>query len=263
MKKVISLCLLLSSLMIYSQNRKTDLQNEGLKGKVKSVRETPYRAIEEEGKIEKGEIMKSKSSRVAREIEDMYANIHVEYTLQGGRMTMESYKENNSLENKFTYHYDEKRNKTEVKIYEENNSLDAKLVYYYDDKGNKTEIEVYRENGRLEGKVIYTYDDKGDMIGMDFYEDNLIIYRFTYRNDDKGNVIEGEFYVGDIESKYTCHYDDKGSMIEQNWYNSDGSLDSSHTYQYQYDDQNNWIEKITYVNDKPIEITTRDIEYYK
>ena len=48
--------------------------------------------------------------------------------------------------------------------------------------------------------------------------------------------------------------------MEENWYNSDGSLDKKYTYEY--DKNNNWIQEVEYVNNKPIQITERIIEYY-
>ena len=48
-------------------------------------------------------------------------------------------------------------------------------------------------------------------------------------------------------------------MIE---YNTDGRFGEKYTYKYEYDKNNNWIQQVTYEDNKPIQITERIIEYY-
>jgi len=87
---------------------------------------------------------------------------------------------------------------------------------------------------------------------------------FYKKYDDKGNKIEENNYKSDgsLGSKYTYKYDDKGNKIEENNYNSDGSLDYKYTYKYNYNEKNNWIERLELKNDIPQYILEREIEYY-
>ena len=48
-------------------------------------------------------------------------------------------------------------------------------------------------------------------------------------------------------------------MIE---YNTDGRFGEKYTYKCEYDKNNNWIQQVTYEDNKPIQITERIIEYY-
>lgn len=50
------------------------------------------------------------------------------------------------------------------------------------------------------------------------------------------------------------------SQIEYNLYDSNGTLETKHTYKY--DDKGNWVKKIKYENNTPTRITERIIEYY-
>jgi len=67
---------------------------------------------------------------------------------------------------------------------------------------------------------------------------------------------------GSLFYKLSYKYDDKCNQIEKNNYNSDGSLDYKYTYKYNYNEKNNWIERLELKNDIPQYILEREIEYY-
>ena len=56
-------------------------------------------------------------------------------------------------------------------------------------------------------------------------------------------------------------YDDKGNLIEANRYDENNTLEEE-AYEYQFDDNKNWIKKITVKDDKATFIIEREIEYY-
>ena len=45
-------------------------------------------------------------------------------------------------------------------------------------------------------------------------------------------------------------------------YNEEGELDDKETYEYQFDDKENWIQQIVFKDDKPTFIIEREIKYY-
>lgn len=44
---------------------------------------------------------------------------------------------------------------------------------------------------------------------------------------------------------------------------NDGKTNDVWSYDFKYDSENNWIEKIEFKNNKPLRIVRRKIEYYK
>ena len=63
-----------------------------------------------------------------------------------------------------------------------------------------------------------------------------------------------------LRSKRIIYVDVDGTICQ----NRDDLLDvdSTTTYELEYDSKDNWIKKITYEDDKPTDITEREIEYY-
>ena len=80
-----------------------------------------------------------------------------------------------------------------------------------------------------------------------------------------GEVVKGDA-LDRFGKKLQITFNDKGNKLEENSFNSDGSLSSKLTYKYTYDQQGNWIQKISYVVEngieKPTQIVERTIEYY-
>ena len=225
MEKIILAILSVLRLVSCKQSeKKNDLTEENLKGKVKSIKETLYEAVDKFGQIEKG---------------NWFNNYFTIYDKKGNIIEENDYDSDGSLNSKTTYKYDEKGNKIEENDYDSDGRLSYKYTYKYDEKGNIIEENHYDSDGRLRSKYTYKYDKKGNMIEANFY------------NSD-----------GSLSFKFTYKYDEKGNMIEVTYYDSDGSLNYKTTYKYEYDKNNNWTQKIQYRNTIPNIITERIIEYY-
>ena len=136
----------------------------------------------------------------------------------------------------------------------------------FDNKGNQTERNGYYSDGSLSNKWTYKHDDKGNQIEGNCYDSNgSLSLKYTYKHDDKGNQIERIGYDSDgsFFNKWTYKDDDNGNLIESNIiYDSDGSLSFKYNYEYTYDEKNNWIKCIEFINDIPLEIVEREIEYF-
>lgn len=164
-KMRILLLMICATLMIsrgYNE-KKTDLQEANLKGRVKSVREIPYDAVEKFGKVEKGS-MRGFS----------YDNAYVLYNEQGNIVERNGYNADGSLEYKLTYQYDNKGNIVEENWYDPYVSLDSKWTYQYDNKGNKVEENGYNADGSLDFKSTYQYeyDSKDNWTQKKEYKNN-------------------------------------------------------------------------------------------
>ena len=187
MKKIILVILSVLCLVSCNQSeKKNDLTEENLKGKVKSITENTYEAVDKFGQIEKGDILVDSSAV---------------YTDDGHFKI-----------------YNEKGNKIEENYYNSNGSLIYKTTYKYDEKGNKIEENYYNSNGRLYSKTTYKYDEKGNKIEEYHYdEDGKFNYKYTYKYDEKGNNIEKNNYDsnGRLDSKYTYEYDKNNNWTQR------------------------------------------------
>ena len=147
-------------------------------------------------------------------------------------------------------------NITIEKIYKNPNGFEDK----YDDKGNIIETTYSDENGNVLTKSYYKYNDKGYRIEHIYNSINVEprYRRFVFEYDKKGNKVR------DIA------FNEKGERIDQvryryNRYNDMVKEKSDKTvmkYRYKYDNNKNWIEKITISENKPLMISERTIEYY-
>ena len=187
MEKIILVILSVLCLVSCNQSeKKNDLTEENLKGKVKSITENTYEAVEKFGQIEKGDVLVDSSAV---------------YTDDGHFKI-----------------YNEKGNKIEENYYNSNGSLIYKNTYKYDEKGNKIEENYYNSNGRLYSKTTYKYDEKGNKIEEYHYdEDGKFNYKYTYKYDEKGNNIEKNNYDsnGRLDSKYTYEYDKNNNWTQR------------------------------------------------
>ena len=128
------------------------------------------------------------------------------------------------------------------------------------------------EKGDLSYKYTYAYDDKGNLIEWK-RKGSLVwslVYKETSTYNDKGNRIESKSYKADGTFLYksTYAYDDKGNLIERKNYKADGSLDTKYVFEYKYDSEGNWIEKIKFQvkseggKKEATRITERKITYH-
>ncbi len=139
MKKII-LLIILSSLCFNSfAQKKNDLTKENLKGKVKSLKITKYKAIDKFGEIIKGKK------------EDAY---HILYNEKGNKTEVSHYKPNGNLDYKGIYKYNERGNLIEDSFYKSDGRLDCKSVYKYDERGSQIEVSHYKPDGSLRNKEI-------------------------------------------------------------------------------------------------------------
>ncbi|MEO2072362.1 MAG: hypothetical protein ABGW99_13600 [Zunongwangia sp.] len=58
-------------------------------------------------------------------------------------------------------------------------------------------------------------------------------------------------------------YNENGDLIKKMVKTNDGKTNDVWSYDFKYDSENNWIEKIEFKNNKPLRIVRRKIEYYK
>lgn len=213
--------ILLSACSFFNKEN-NDLDKMNLNGKIKSIRESSFQAIEKFGEVTKG--------IKAREDEWEFDYIRT---------------------------YNHKGNIIESNEYNSDGSLNFKRTYEYDDKGNKIKSNEYKSDGSLGYKSISKYDNKGNLIEGNVCKlDGIQDYRWTLKYDDKGNLIKKEYYGLHRPLK-----NNTGQWIAKRgpW---KITLKSSSTFKYEFDNKGNWIKRIDFYNNIPEHIIEREIEYF-
>lgn len=247
MKKTITLFISILFMIGCNTNKskiETDLEKQGFKGKVKSIKSTTYKAMEKFGEIQKGE-----------EVDKLLSIFN-----EMGNFTERIYSKNGKIDSKRTYIYNNQRNIIDKKEYDSDGNLKLQTTYDYDEKGNKIEENTF---GRFETKkTTYKYDDKGreveSLITFSFQGiDGSVELRITKEYDQKGNVIEEKNYNNrnQLSNRNIFTYDERGNRIKEIFIDLNTN-ESEEKNIYTYDKNNKKIEIQKYISKNLSEKTT-------
>ncbi|HLO91113.1 MAG TPA: hypothetical protein VK172_08115 [Lentimicrobium sp.] len=241
-------------------------------GNVKAVYYLEFKVIEKDDKILKGDTIEC--SYLKYEFDNKNRLLSEEYCLL-------------DLFTSYKYKYDRNGRLIDRTNF---NHLDRK--YVYDSTGNQVKELMYDSEG-LMGYWSYKYDNNGNKIERTGYLGDDFVERWKYEYDqDYKKIIEfmvgAEPYNNPSDMVKTYEYDNDGRLISSVWtdpktkttsvdkykYNVKGDIiehynkndfqrgiEELKTFNYQYDQNGNWIQRIEYINARPITITERKIEY--
>jgi len=274
-----------TEILYYYRPQRSTTVAEGLKGNVRSVRETSYKAVEKFGEIQKGE----------REREDGMFDSYMIYNKTGNYTELNLYFPDGRLSGRTVVRYDESGNQLQKEHFDEGGTLEETHTCRADDRGNIVVEETIRsdQDGNPEKTTITNnYDPGGNKIENHYIKSNGRDWKTTYEYDNQGNQIEQtsfdengnvnmrwiskfdqnrrktemkRYQQGKLDFSYFWKYDDQGKMSEESGYNADGSLSFRNSYQYphyEYDREGNWIQCIDFENGQPAYILEREITYY-
>ena len=258
---------------------KNDLEEGGLNGKIKSIRELSYQAFGDMDTIVRGEVV------MGENINNYYAT----YNLQGNQSSIINYDNLGNELDKWVFKYSSEGEALGGNYYIDNILSDS-TYYTKDSKGNILEFYHLFADGKLRYKISYKYNRKNRITEEKVFDhENILnsVTKYTYKH---GNCLEDANYDRYNRLQYFSKYvyDKKDRLIAQQLYNSDSSLNTSgtytyndnndiikqttsvpnvgnltYTYTYKYDKNENWIQKITFINSSAAYITVRQIEYYE
>ncbi|KAA5531877.1 hypothetical protein [Paenimyroides baculatum] len=261
-----AITLLLSSCTNLNDKRLTDLDELNVKGKVKSITVKSFEAEEKFGKA------------VKTTIEDFYKEMFDEngFVTEMHIFNTEELKVGTSF-----YKYDEKGNMNESIFAFEIGSnkgdkikRSSKSTYTYNERGFRVEENKYSTEGLFETKVTYTYNENNLNIEQNTYNANgELIGKETYKYNKDRQVTESKSYLIENGSEHNSTtefwYNDKGDRSKMRFVSIDkfAHVDILSSFEYEYDEKENWIKEIVYSEDsserKPFKITEREIVYYK
>jgi RHS repeat-associated protein len=108
----------------------------------------------------------------------------------------------------------------------------------YDQYGNVAEEKIYDSNGQYAYSLLKKYNERGDLLS----ETNPLGQERTFVYDNKGRCIEETNFSQNLTEKR--RYDTKGRLLEEKTIGEDGI----HTVSYQYDCNDDLIQKIDSYN---------------
>ena len=144
----------------------SDLTSENVYGKVKSIKQTTFKAVRKFDETIKGE-------EIPNSLE-LYlqggGSSFTEYNISGNILTRDLAQEitdvnfaissmpNNTITTKYAYRYNKNNKLIESKHYLSNGKLNLRHTYIYDDNGRLVEENNYHGNGQLQLKTTMKFD---------------------------------------------------------------------------------------------------------
>jgi hypothetical protein len=243
---------------------KTDLQDLGLKGKVKVLKQEEYYKGNSESEIG----LKTGSNSFSFKFNETGSKIEERY-----------YDSEGMIEDKSEYTYTNDGQKTEKKITDLDNKILQLSQYEYDEFGRLININVtkYEDNSTLDYYMTLKYDENNNEISSITYMPNGKKVQSTENKFENNKKIKTILY-DDLESPYAiCEYkyNEKGDVKKEIFYTGNNLLFEEYSMEYTYDSQDNWIKKVYSLNKKHMNsasnsnqnigvqtITMRTITYY-
>lgn len=257
--------------------QQNDLTRHEASGDVKSIRTTGYEATEKFGEISKGDVLYNQS-----------VNNLIEFNKDGYITEISNFNHSGDLSQKSVYVYDGDGNVTKINKYDGGGDEIGRTVFTYNNNKKVTKIVDYDESG----KINYTRKNEweGDKVTKtqlinEFSEGNYSMYEYNgntlvksvvydkngkptgeyteYENEMIKKIVNKDFTTSlTFNSKGLCTSIVNGQLFNTNTYSL--VKGESYTYDYEYDDKDNWIKKIERKKDsqKATRIFVREIEYF-
>ncbi|WP_310992218.1 RHS repeat domain-containing protein [Aequorivita marina] len=211
------------------------------------------------------------------------------YDIEKREIIEKTYKDANEVSDfrQVTY-YDKNGNKTKLLSYSKGEDEPYKETFTYDQSGNILEEIKHRSSGLF--KTQYNYDNEGRLIEKTIYNAENLLMTETYAYDEKGNLqtavqdenrtVHAKYIFkkkykdgkeierkslknGAVNGRFVYSYNDQGQRIEYKKYDESNNLVSGEKTDFEYDDKNNWIQKIPFdPNGFPKRMIEREIEYF-
>lgn len=227
---------------------------ETLNGKLKSVRETNYWAVEKNGEFTRGDPMTWKDLDSV----NCTKNFIVYFDENGALKQIDHFDVNNVI-------HDSSKGLAENGKYtswnyESMGDDDSHLKVFYDNLGFISGIERYNLNDSLLNKQVLTHDGKGNYTGLGLWDSKgNKLYNQVYLLNEKEKVISTEVYDAkdSLLFKSTTEYDKDGRFIKQS---SNSVWDMNYL---KFDKKGNWTEVVAIIDNGKFRIfSEREYEYY-
>lgn len=231
---------------------------ETVNNRVKEVKETNYLPMEKGGKIEAGNHL----TKAERDSIGWTGDFMVQFNEKGFAEKVDDLNENGEntsswiIENNSIFYTTAKRQKNDTLTHLEKikklntgeyqfdifnpktDTLFSKAILKFGSNNQYQYLQWYNFKGDPTGKYEYTYDISGHLTG------------FTVSRADT------------IRGGMNFTYNDYGFFKTQETYSKTRGTSEIVSYEYEYDNNGNWVKNVAYKNEKPVIVTLREYTYY-
>ena len=209
----------------------TDLQQERLSGKVVSVRQRVYWAVEKFGRIDKGKLQNLPAYDYLKVYDnDGYLLEETHYDVSD---KVVSYKKIN---------YNAAHKITIEEMYKES-ILSERIDYTYDDNNRLVKKEKFDGEGKIKEWMQYTYGKNNLVQDEDWYKaDGALNCKYIHVYDNAQRLTEKQKYWGggSLAQKEYYYYEDAGSNLKEIASEKYKNKESSFDYRFVYNDYNSF-----------------------
>lgn len=249
----------------FGKMKKTDVETDGFTGPVKQVMQTTYKAHLKAGTLIQGKIQSNYSSdknnfittynEKGHKTQEQHfgkEGSHTHIFNAQGLKTEDIYNKEGKLYQKTTFTYNDKGNQLEHIVRNADGSLYFKVITKYNDEGKQLENIHYHGDESIFRKTLYQYDEKGNQLScIEYDKDGGIDHQYLHKYNEQGKRMEEiTEYPKDPKSQFnrriTYQYNEHGDTIETIFYKADGSVNSSYTHDYKYNEFGQLLEDTNY-----------------
>jgi len=220
-----------------------DLQKDRLSGKVTSVRQRVYWALEKFGRMDKGKLQNMSSQDYLRVYND-----------DGYLIEATHYDASNKVVSSRKIEYNAARLITVEEIYKES-ALSERVVYTYDDDNRLIKKEKFNNEGKIKEWEQYLYGKNGLVQDEDWYKgDGTLSCKYVYIYDDALRVTEKQKYWGggSLAQKEYYYYDTATGFLSETASEKYKNKEASFDYRYVFGNYNSfgdWCKRAQYNED--------------
>lgn len=259
------------SFAIFCGAQNSGCKEMGLKGNVRSIRETQYKMNDVNPGL--NEILLTvftfdKNCRKTNEVTtDLAGEPKKEHGIsydKAGNILSEK-KENTDVKGLFNvkYKYDASKKLLRKEVLSGRKVM-AAYIYAYDDRGNVSVMDI-RKNSQLldifDEKFEYKYDDS-NRLTEEVHQDGKDYKRTVFAYNEKNQLIGKVEYnqKGYVTYEYAYEYDDYGNLsVETTDFRGDRI--NNFSFIYEYDEHGNWINKRSLADNKTYSLQIRIFTY--
>ena len=271
MKTISFLLLILSNFIGFSQQNNINLKSENLRGHIQSYQNKTFIV----DNATKTEILKYNEKYL--------------FNINGMINSIENFGDDAILNSKEIYEY--KNEKISVlTTYNALGHVDKSTLYEYDDEKRLVTQKKINNTGKLQYHTTYLYSRKGFLVGQHKLIPSInYTMKESYAYDSQGQMIEKAKIARIGTTKETFLYNEIGQQIKKSDFNAmgelfsvitytfnsyndktdlkkydaDGTMTYFESYKYTYDENGNWIERISFEKGEKVSIEKRVIVYLK
>lgn len=271
---------------------KSDLEQRNLKGKVKTITEINYKVsgkykttilFNEEGFISQQATYNPDGSLIRKWVN--------EYDAQNRQLSRHCYVLDDSLSYILRYHYNDHGKLALTQVLAPDGTPITQYTTQYDERQNVIKEIALAEDAAFKYLVLHKYNDQNKVaeeIYIDSvrnttykqiygYNSELLINEISLKSPDDSLIKRTKYsYLADKKLDKAYNYNARGQLVSVKSYTYDklsnvieimeifteDKTHSNQTFQYSYDQQDNWTFLYESLNHEPGNIITRDIEYY-